>query len=56
MSWRELPPWKLAVVIGMALLAIAGVYDALSNLPVVSGCAFYADCPADLPNDPPTEG
>lgn len=55
MSWRELPRWKIAVLAGMTLLAVVGVYDALSNLPVVSGCAFYDNCPADLPAEPPTE-
>jgi hypothetical protein len=26
-------------------LALAGAYDAVRNLPVMSGCYFYADCP-----------
>lgn len=26
-------------------LALAGAYDALRNLPVLSGCNFYAECP-----------
>jgi hypothetical protein len=29
----------------LAALALAGAYDALRNLPVLSGCNFYADCP-----------
>lgn len=27
-------------------LALAGAYDAIRNLPVLSGCYFYAECPA----------
>lgn len=38
----------------LAALVIAGAYDALRNLPVLSGCNFYADCPqnpsAEAPN------
>ena len=26
-------------------LALAGAYDALRNLPVLSGCNFYSECP-----------
>jgi len=26
-------------------LALAGAYDALLNLPVLSGCNFYSECP-----------
>lgn len=26
-------------------LALAGAYDAMRNLPVLSGCNFYSDCP-----------
>lgn len=29
----------------LAALVVAGVYDALRNLPVLSGCNFYSDCP-----------
>jgi hypothetical protein len=31
----------------LAALVIAGVYGALRNLPVLSGCNFYSDCPAN---------
>ena len=31
----------------LAALVLAGVYDALRNLPVLSGCNFYSDCPGD---------
>jgi hypothetical protein len=29
------------------LLACAGVYSAVRNMPVLSGCGFYGDCPDD---------
>lgn len=29
----------------LAALVVAGAYDALRNLPVLSGCNFYSDCP-----------
>jgi hypothetical protein len=29
----------------LAALVLAGAYDALRNLPVRSGCNFYAECP-----------
>ena len=35
---------KLALYL-LAALALAGAYDALRNLPVLSGCNFYSDCP-----------
>lgn len=31
----------------LAALTLAGAYDALRNLPVLSGCNFYSDCPDD---------
>lgn len=52
MSFAELSLWRKAVVAAIGVLVIAGIYDALRNLPVVSGCAFYDNCPADLPPDP----
>ena len=46
--------WEHAMVSGkrlalylLAALVLAGVYDALRNLPVLSGCNFYSDCPKD---------
>jgi hypothetical protein len=35
---------KLALYL-LGLLVLAGAYDALRNLPVLSGCNFYAECP-----------
>lgn len=29
----------------LAALVLAGAYGALRNLPVLSGCNFYSDCP-----------
>jgi len=26
-------------------LALAGLYEAVRNLPVMTGCSFYAECP-----------
>lgn len=38
-------PFKTVVISVVAALACAGVYSALRNLPVASGCGFYGDCP-----------
>jgi hypothetical protein len=38
-------PFKRVVIAVVAVLACAGVYSALRNLPVASGCGFYGDCP-----------
>lgn len=37
---------KLALFL-LAALVLAGAYDALLNLPVLSGCNFYSDCPTN---------
>lgn len=42
-----MPLWKRAVLGTVILLACAGVYTALVNLPVSSGCTFYGECPDD---------
>ena len=31
----------------LAALVLAGAYDAIRNLPVLSGCNFYAECGQD---------
>jgi hypothetical protein len=36
---------KRMVMISVIVLACAGIYGAFRNLPIVSGCAFYGDCP-----------
>jgi TRAP-type mannitol/chloroaromatic compound transport system permease small subunit len=35
---------KKVILVGFVLLAAAGMYAALRNLPVITGCDFYADC------------
>lgn len=35
---------KIALYL-LAALVVAGAYDALRNLPVLSGCNFYSECP-----------
>lgn len=37
------------VLLLFGALALAGLYQALRNLPVLTGCSFYADCPAAPP-------
>jgi hypothetical protein len=37
------------------LLTLVGIFDALTNLPVVSGCAFYGECHRESFRDPPGE-
>lgn len=44
---------KLALYL-LAALALAGAYDALRNLPVLSGCNFYSDCPENFSSDATT--
>lgn len=34
----------------LTALALAGAYGALRNLPVLSGCNFYSDCPTPVPS------
>jgi hypothetical protein len=36
------------VLLLFGVLALAGFYQAVHNLPVVTGCSFYAECPAGL--------
>lgn len=49
----SLPLWKRLVVIGSGVLTLVGIYTALYNLPVVSGCAFYAECENESFRRPP---
>ena len=37
--------FKRMVMFSVILLACAGVYSAVRNMPVLSGCGFYGDCP-----------
>lgn len=43
-GWNMLTRRKLALYF-LSALALAGAYDALRNLPVLSGCNFYSECP-----------
>lgn len=38
---------KRTIMFTVILLACAGVYSALRNLPISSGCSFYSECPDD---------
>lgn len=49
----RLPPLKRAVVYASVVLTLVGIFDALYNIPVVSGCAFYGDCKKESFRDPP---
>lgn len=51
MTISNLPHWKKAILFGIAALAAVGVFDAFQNLPIVSNCAFYADCPTQAGAD-----
>jgi len=51
----SLPPLKRAVVYASIALTLVGIVDALHNIPVVSGCAFYGDCQKESFRDPPGE-
>lgn len=50
---EQLPPLKRMIVIGCGVLTVVGIYDALQNLPVVSGCAFYSNCEEAKFRSPP---
>lgn len=50
---KELSAVKQTILAATAALVIAGIYDAIYNLPIVSGCAFYGDCAAESFRDPP---
>ena len=36
--------FKRTVMFTVVLLACAGVYSALRNMPVLTGCSFYGQC------------
>lgn len=52
---QNMPVYKKLVAFGILGLAIVGVFDALANLPVVSGCSFYGECSLPEVADPPTD-
>jgi hypothetical protein len=57
---QDMSVYKKLIALGIVVLAFVGVFDALANLPVVSGCTFYGECalgdiatpPTDLGSDP----
>ncbi|AZN97347.1 hypothetical protein EJ066_08620 [Mesorhizobium sp. M9A.F.Ca.ET.002.03.1.2] len=53
--FRDMSAYKKFLMLGIVGLVFVGVFDALSNLPVISGCAFYGNCAIDGPAEPPTE-
>jgi hypothetical protein len=47
--------FKRTVMFTVVMLACAGVYSALRNMPISTGCSFYGQCPdnaakAELPS------
>lgn len=40
--------WKQGVVGTVTLVALVGVFVALANLPVLTGCGYYATCGSDI--------
>ncbi|MCJ2188381.1 hypothetical protein [Novosphingobium beihaiensis] len=50
---KTLPAWKTLVVLACAVLGLVGIFDAVTNLPVVSGCAFYSHCDEGAFRNPP---
>lgn len=50
---KDLSPLKRAILAATGLLVLAGTYDAIKNLPIVSGCAFYGECQKESFRTPP---
>lgn len=50
---KELFWLKRLVLLGTGIVSIVGIYVAVMNLPVVSGCAFYAECKSESFRKPP---
>ena len=55
MVFQDMPLYKKLVALGIVGLAFVGVFDALTNLPVVSGCTFYGECRLGDLVEPPTD-
>ncbi|UVC18240.1 hypothetical protein [Mesorhizobium onobrychidis] len=47
--------YKKMMMLGIIGLLFVAVLDAFSNLPVVSGCAFYGNCAIDGSAEAPIE-
>lgn len=41
---RDMTGYKKIFMLCIVGLVFVGVFDTLSNLPVVSGCTFYGNC------------
>ncbi|MEY9102460.1 hypothetical protein [Sinorhizobium fredii] len=52
---RNMAFYKKIIALGVVGLAFVGVFDALKNLPVVSGCTFYGSCSQGAMAEPPTD-
>ena len=53
--FRAMPRYKRLIMLAIISLVFVGVYDALKNLPVVTGCAFYGACPVGGMANPPSK-
>ncbi|WP_292547822.1 hypothetical protein [Mesorhizobium sp.] len=45
--------YKKMLMLGIVGLVLVAAFDAFSNLPVVSGCAFYGNCAIDSSAEAP---
>jgi hypothetical protein len=52
---QDMPLYKKLIALGIVGLAFVGVFDALANLPVISGCSFYGECALGDVSTPPTD-
>ncbi|RWH88881.1 MAG: hypothetical protein EOR80_16415 [Mesorhizobium sp.] len=52
---RDLSAYKKMLMLGIVGLVFVAAFDAISNLPVVSGCAFYGNCAIDRSAEAPIE-
>jgi hypothetical protein len=43
--------WKGAIMGMIVLVALVGILVALTNLPVLTGCGYYAQCGASAATD-----
>lgn len=43
------------ILAGVVFVVGVGIFDAIYNLPVITGCAFYGRCPGMSMTEPPTE-
>ncbi|CAH2397634.1 conserved hypothetical protein [Mesorhizobium escarrei] len=52
---RDLSAYKKMLMLGIVGLVLVAILDAFSNLPVISGCAFYGNCAIDGSVEAPIE-